>query len=181
MTTITTMATVTAYLALGSNLGDRLAFIEGALARLAAAGVALLARSPTYETDAVAAEAQPPYLNAVVRVATSLPAGQLLALGLAIEGALGRARPPGRLQAARTIDIDLLLYADQVIDGAAAGPGGERRLTVPHPALLARPFVRIPLADVAAPGLRHPITGDRLDRAAPSPGVRRLAGGRPVG
>ena len=47
-------------------------------------------------------------------------------------------------------------------------------LTVPHPAMLARPFVRIPLADVATPGLRHPITGEALDRATPSPAVRRF-------
>ena len=75
-------------------------------------------------------------------------------------------RPPGRDKAARIIDIDVLLHGDTIVTNAT--------LTLPHPALLARPFVRIPLADVAAPGLRHPITGDVLDRAAPSAGVRRL-------
>ena len=73
-------------------------------------------------------------------------------------------RPPGRTVAPREIDIDLLLYGDAVIDEPPD-------LVVPHPRLLERPFVRIPLADVAAPGLVHPITGTALDRAAPDPGV----------
>jgi 2-amino-4-hydroxy-6-hydroxymethyldihydropteridine diphosphokinase len=100
-------------------------------------------------------------------VDTTLPAAELLARCLSIESALGRLRPPGGAKAARTVDIDLLLYGEAILSTPA--------LTVPHPELLARPFVRIPLADVAAPGLRHPITGDALDRAAPSAAVRRIA------
>ena len=74
---------------------------------------------------------------------------------------------PGALTPApRPIDLDVLLYGDQIID--------EPSLIVPHPRLLERPFVRIPLADVATPGLRHPVTGAPLDRAAADPGVRRL-------
>jgi 2-amino-4-hydroxy-6-hydroxymethyldihydropteridine diphosphokinase len=160
-----TNPTTTVYLALGSNL----------VARLGAGGVTIVARSPLYETDAVADEPQPPYLNAVVRAATALPAGELLARCLEIEGHLGRTRPSGRTKAARTIDIDLLLYGDAVISvEAGAPPAAHPALAVPHPALLARPFVRIPLADVAAPGLRHPITGEALDRAEASAGVRKL-------
>ncbi|HET6148584.1 MAG TPA: 2-amino-4-hydroxy-6-hydroxymethyldihydropteridine diphosphokinase [Polyangia bacterium] len=157
----------TAYLALGANLGDRVRQLDEAVARLDASGGARVsARSPLYETDAVSDDPQPPYLNAVVRVETTLAAAELLALCLAIESSLGRVRPPERAKAARAIDIDVLLHGDQIVDTA--------RLTIPHPALLARPFVRIPLADVAAPGLRHPVSGDLLDRAAPSAGVRRF-------
>ena len=155
----------TIYLALGSNLGDRRAMLDGAAARLDAAGVTVAARSRLYETDAVADEPQPAYLNAVLRATTVLPARPLMELCLTVERALGRVRPAGRRKAARSIDIDLLLYGAAVIDDAPA-------LSVPHPALLERPFVRIPLADVASPGLRHPVTGERLDQAPPSPGVR---------
>ncbi|HXJ22019.1 MAG TPA: 2-amino-4-hydroxy-6-hydroxymethyldihydropteridine diphosphokinase [Polyangia bacterium] len=156
---------VRAYLAFGANLGDREGAIQESLARLSAAGVEVSACSPLYETDAVAPEPQPPYLNAVARVVTRLDPHALLALCLQIEAALGRVRPPQRPQASRLIDIDLLLYGDSVIQDAPS-------LLVPHPRLLERPFVRIPLADVAEPGLVHPVTGEPLDRAAPDAGVR---------
>jgi 2-amino-4-hydroxy-6-hydroxymethyldihydropteridine diphosphokinase len=157
----------TAYLGLGSNLGERAALILAALAELEAVGVHVRALSPLYETDPVAAEPQPLFLNGAARVETTLAPDELLALCLAIERALGRERPPGRASPApRPIDLDLLLFGDAIIDR----PG----LVVPHPRLLERPFVRIPLADVAAPGLRHPRTGEPLDRATPHPGVRRL-------
>ncbi len=158
-----------AYLAFGSNLGDRAAAIAGAMARLAAAGVGLRARSPLYETEAVTPQPQPPYLNAAARVETQLDPRALLAACLAVEADLGRVRPPGLVQAPRLIDVDLLLFDSQIIHEP---PG----LIVPHPRLLERPFVRIPLADVALPGLVHPVTGERLDRAAPAPGVRRPDG-----
>jgi 2-amino-4-hydroxy-6-hydroxymethyldihydropteridine diphosphokinase len=154
----------TVYLALGANLGDRRQQIDDAIARLDAAGVAIAACSPIYETDAVSDEPQPPYLNAVVRATTALAPEALLARCLDIERQLGRVRPPGRDKAPRTLDIDVLLYDARVIESPA--------LTVPHPAMLERAFVRIPLCDVAAPGLRHPVSGDALDRCAPSPSVR---------
>ena len=159
--------TTTAYLGLGSNLGDRAALIAEALARLEAEGVRVRARAPLYETDPVTAEPQPLYLNGAARVETTLAADELLALCLAIERVLGRARPPGAASPApRPIDLDLLLFGDAVI----ARP----TLILPHPRLLERPFVRIPLADVAARGLRHPVTGEPLDRAVPDPAVRAL-------
>jgi len=158
------------YLAFGSNMGDRARAIQDALDRLAAAGVQLQARSPLYETEAVTPDPQPPYLNAVARVATRLDAHALLALGLQIEAAMGRVRPAGRIQAPRPIDIDLLLHGAAVIDDPPA-------LIVPHPRLLERPFVRIPLADVAEPRLVHPVTGERLDSAPPSAAVVRRPGG----
>ena len=74
-------------------------------------------------------------------------------------------RPAGRRGAPREIDVDLLLYDAAVI---AEPP----ELVVPHPRLLARPFARIPLAEIAAPGLVHPLTGEPLDRATPDPSVR---------
>jgi 2-amino-4-hydroxy-6-hydroxymethyldihydropteridine diphosphokinase len=79
---------------------------------------------------------------------------------------LGRVRPADGAKRSRVIDIDLLLFGDQIID--------EPGLQVPHPALLARPFVRIPLADVATPGLCHPQTGERLDQGVPDAGVRHF-------
>ncbi|HEX4404308.1 MAG TPA: 2-amino-4-hydroxy-6-hydroxymethyldihydropteridine diphosphokinase [Polyangia bacterium] len=157
----------TAYLGLGSNLGDRAALIAEALARLEAEGVRVCARAPLYETDPVTAEPQPLYLNGAARVETALAADELLALCLAIERVLGRERPPGAASPApRPIDIDLLLFGDAVV----ARP----TLVLPHPRLLERPFVRIPLADVAAPGLRHLVTGEPLDHAAPDAAVRAL-------
>jgi 2-amino-4-hydroxy-6-hydroxymethyldihydropteridine diphosphokinase len=155
----------TAYLALGANLGDRAAAIDAALTRLGDAGVRVVARSPLYETDAVAPDPQPLYLNAVARVETAQPADALLAICLAVEAELGRVRPPGRQAAPRVIDVDLLLYGDAVIDRPPT-------LIVPHPRMLERAFVRIPLADVAVAGLVHPLTGEALDSAAPDPSVR---------
>jgi len=157
----------TAYLALGANLGDRHTAIDRALDALAAAGVRIAARSPLYETDAVTPDPQPPYLNAAARIETDLPPRVLLDLCLDVERVIGRVRPPGQTVAARVIDVDLLLYDDAIVDEPP-------ELVVPHPRLLARPFVRIPLADVALPGLVHPVTGAALDSAAPDPSVRPI-------
>ena len=153
----------TVYLGLGSNLGDRAASLEEAVRRLERGGILRGAVcSPVYETDAVADEPQPPYLNAVVRGQTRLGPRELLARCQAIETALGRIRPAGLEKAPCTIDIDILLFDAEVIH---APP----ELVVPHPALLERAFVRVPLADVAEPGLVHPVTGEALDAVAPSP------------
>jgi len=157
----------TAYLAFGANLGDRAAQIAAAATQLGEAGVRIEEMSPLYETDPVTPDLQPLYLNAAARARTTFAPDELLALCLAVERAIGRERPPGAVSVApRPIDIDLLLLGDVVVDR----PG----LVVPHPRLLERAFVRIPLADVAAPGLCHPLTGEPLDRAAPHAGVRRF-------
>lgn len=150
------------YLGLGSNLGDRRAHIERAMAALENCG-RVQAKSALYETLPEGGAPQPRYLNAAVRVQTALSPRELLSACLGIERAQGRVRPPGQDKAPRTVDIDLLLYGDQVIDLPD--------LRVPHPRLLLRSFVRIPLADVALPGLRHPVTGDPLDRCDPDPAV----------
>jgi 2-amino-4-hydroxy-6-hydroxymethyldihydropteridine diphosphokinase len=152
-----------AYLGLGSNLGDRQAEIAHAVAALAAAG-RVAARSPLYETEPEGGAVQPRYINAAVRLETRLGARALLAACLGIERARGRIRIADK--GPRTLDIDLLLYGGEII--------AEPALCVPHPSLLARPFVRIPLADVALPGLRHPQSGEPLDRCLPHPTVRRI-------
>ncbi len=162
---------VTVYLGLGANLGDRAAALAAAAADIAREGpLRDVVLSPLYETDAVAPGGpQPPYLNAVLRGVTDTEAGELLARCLRVEAALGRVRPSGVDKAPRLIDIDLLLYGEAVID---AGP----TLVVPHPAMLDRAFVLIPLADVAAPGLVHPVSRRSLAVATAAPGVRRVPG-----
>ena len=161
------MATIV-YLGLGSNLGDRAAQIDTAIATLGVDGLVRdLVASPLYETDAIADDPQPVYLNAVVRGSTHLDAIALLDGCLAVEARLGRVRPAGIAKAARAIDIDLLLFGDAIIEAPPT-------LIVPHPGLLIRAFVRIPLADVAAPALAHPVTRTPLTTATPDPGVRRF-------
>jgi 2-amino-4-hydroxy-6-hydroxymethyldihydropteridine diphosphokinase len=155
------------YLGLGSNLGDRRAEIERAVAALGNLG-RLEAQSRLYETLPEGGALQPKYLNAVVRMETQHSARELLSACLDIERAQGRIRPSGQDKAPRTIDIDVLLYGGQVIDAP--------ELQVPHPRLLVRPFVCIPLADVALPGLRHPVTGEPLDRCERDPAVVPLVG-----
>lgn len=138
----------TAYVALGSNLGDRLALLRQARARLTGhPQVHAWHASPLYETDPVGGPpGQERYLNAVVALTTSLPATALLDQALQVEAALGRTRAiPWE---ARTIDLDLLLYDTLVL----ATP----RLTLPHPRLHLRRFVLAPLCDLA-PDLFHPL------------------------
>ena len=138
-----------------------------AVRRLAQSGVHVVARSAIYETCAVSDSPQPDYLNAVIRVSTPRSPQQLLATGLGIERTMGRVRPVGQSRAARTIDIDVILYDDWIVKDTA--------LQLPHPGLLQRAFVRIPLADVARGGLRHPREGTRLDVAPVDSGVRLFA------
>jgi len=141
---------VTAYLGLGSNLGERRVQLCRARAQLACLpGVELLASSRLYQTRPVGGPAgQPDYYNAVLQVATTLPPELLLERALAIERALGRVRT--ERWGARCIDIDLLLQGELVIETAA--------LQLPHPRLAERGFVLAPLCDLA-PGLRHPQLG----------------------
>jgi len=153
------------YLGLGSNLGDRQAEITRAILALRRLGQ-VSARSALYETEPEGGADQPMYLNAAVRLETALPARELLHACLDIERAQGRVRPDGVAKAPRTIDIDLLLYGTAVVE--------EPGLRVPHPALLSRPFVRIPLAEVALPDLCHPVSGESLATCTPDRTVTRL-------
>jgi 2-amino-4-hydroxy-6-hydroxymethyldihydropteridine diphosphokinase len=102
--------------------------------------------SSLYETAPVGFREQPPFLNAVVALETPLPPADLMRSLLAIERDLGRVR--SFPNAPRTLDLDLLLYGDTVLDTA--------ELTVPHPHLPERAFVLVPLAEIV-PDLRHPV------------------------
>lgn len=128
-----------AYLALGSNLGDRGAHLQRAVDGLRAAGVRVVAVSRVYETDPVGGPAQGPYLNAVVAIETDLDAHALLALAQRLERDAQRVRT--ERFGPRTLDVDVLLYGDAVIDDAD--------LVVPHPRMWERGFVLAPLRDVA--------------------------------
>ena len=148
------------YLSLGSNLGDRLERLRAAIERLRAAGeIRFVEASRLYETEPWESEPGEPlnrrqwYLNCAVVIETPLSPERLLVHLQAIEGALGRARPPGTPEAgrfaARSVDIDILFYDDRVISVSDA-------LHVPHLLLHERAFVLRPLADLA-PELEHPI------------------------
>ena len=142
------MTSKNVYLSLGANLGERQQTIENAIAALEQAEVRIVARSSFYETEPQDVKDQPWFLNAVVKCETRLFPIQLLVLVLRIERALGRARRTVR-RGPRTIDIDILLYANNIIDTP--------QLTVPHPRMLDRRFVLEPLVEIA-PDLRHPVT-----------------------
>jgi len=146
-----------AYVSLGSNLGDRAVQLSRALAALAALpATRVAALSPIFETAPVGPPPQGPYLNAVAKLRTSLAPRALLEDLLAIERAAGRVRG-GVRNAARTLDLDLLLYGASVID--------EPGLRVPHPRLAERPFVLEPLAALA-PALRHPELDETISALA---------------
>jgi 2-amino-4-hydroxy-6-hydroxymethyldihydropteridine diphosphokinase len=140
-----------AYVGLGANLGDRERTHYGAEDALAAEdGVEVVAVSTLRETEPVGVGEQPLYLNGAAELETTLTAHQLLDRLLVVEQRFGRVRVPGE-HAPRTLDLDLLLYGDEVID--------ERGVTVPHPRLHERRFVLEPLAELA-PGLVVPGRGD---------------------
>jgi 3-oxoacyl-[acyl-carrier protein] reductase len=139
----------TAYLALGSNLGDRERRMNEALHRLRTAGVEVVAVSTFIETDPVGGPSgQGRYLNGAACVHTSLSPQALLQLLLETEIELGRIRQPGERNMPRTIDLDILLYDDRIIR--------EADLCIPHPRLHQRRFVLQPLAEIA-PQLSHPV------------------------
>jgi 2-amino-4-hydroxy-6-hydroxymethyldihydropteridine diphosphokinase len=148
---------VDAYLALGSNLGDREAHLAAALEALRTRrDVRVTAVSRVYETAPVGPPPQGPYLNAVVRLRTTLAPRALLALLLEIEAGRGRRREGARWTA-RTLDLDLLFYGALVLD--------EPGLTLPHPRLHERDFVLAPLREVAA-GVLHPRLGKTVEELA---------------
>jgi 2-amino-4-hydroxy-6-hydroxymethyldihydropteridine diphosphokinase len=138
---------VVAVVALGSNLGDRQAHLDRAIERLAG-HLGALRVSSVHETDPVGVPGdQPRFLNAVAVGETTRDAGALLGELLTIEREAGRERPYAG--AARTLDLDLILFGDSIIDAP--------QLTVPHPRFRERRFVLEPLAEIA-PGLQDPVT-----------------------
>ena len=145
-------------IALGSNLGDRRSHLEFAVSRLREF-VQHLRTSSFIDTEPVdVPDAQPRYLNAVVAGETSLSPEDVLARLLALEREQGRERPSAR--AARTLDLDLILYGDLVM----SAPGIE----IPHPRFRERAFVLGPLAEIA-PEMVDPVTGRTMADLAREP------------
>lgn len=134
-----------AYIALGSNLGDKEKNLRRALLLLTQQGVEVVRVSSFLSTEPYGVTDQPQFLNAVACVRTSLAPLALLDVLLATELAMGRVRL--RHWGERNIDLDLLLYEDVVLDTP--------RLRLPHPDMQNRDFVLLPLAEIA-PELRHP-------------------------
>ncbi len=134
------------FLGLGSNLGRRAARLAEARRRLERGGIAVLRASAVYETEPVDLLDQPWFLNQVLEVRSGLDPAALLALAKSIEAAMKRA--PAAPKGPRTIDIDILLAEDTVLDTP--------ELVLPHPRLHLRNFVLAPLAELA-PDLVHPV------------------------
>lgn len=136
-----------AFLGLGSNVGDREEYIEQAIFILGKSpGIKVLKKSSNYETQAEGVRDQPPFINAAVEVETSLEPHKLLSVIQEIENTLGREREVE--WGPRTIDIDILLYEDEVIS--------DDKLQIPHPLLHERIFALMPLAEIA-PTVIHPV------------------------
>jgi 2-amino-4-hydroxy-6-hydroxymethyldihydropteridine diphosphokinase len=157
-------------LALGSNLGNRLANLQGGVDALCAApGLEDVAVSPVYETAPVGGPAQPDYLNAVLTASTSLRARAVLDRGRAAEAALCRVRD--QRWGPRTLDVDVIVYGNEV--------SGDPELTLPHPRAHERAFVLAPWHDLdpdaALPG--HGPIADLL-AATGTDGLRRLPDAR---
>ncbi|MEX0876008.1 MAG: 2-amino-4-hydroxy-6-hydroxymethyldihydropteridine diphosphokinase [Phycisphaerales bacterium] len=138
-----------AYIAIGSNLGDRAEHIRAGLHAIAALEkTSIIAVSTVIETDPIGPAGQDPYLNAAAHVRTGLNPRALLDAVLAIESTRGRVRTQEERWGPRTLDLDILLYDNLILD--------EDGLCIPHPRLHQRPFVLIPLAEIA-PDLLLPI------------------------
>ena len=135
-----------AYVALGSNLGDREENLQNALAHLSANGVEVVKVSTFIETEPYGVTDQPGFVNAVCQVKTELEPLELLRLLLKIELEMGRVRV--RRWGERNIDLDLLLYEDACMVS--------EELTLPHPDMQNRDFVLLPLAEIAGEVV-HPI------------------------
>ncbi|HBY07784.1 MAG TPA: 2-amino-4-hydroxy-6-hydroxymethyldihydropteridine diphosphokinase [Chloroflexi bacterium] len=138
------------YIALGTNLGDRLANLQSAIRQMPPE-VTILAQSPIYQTPPWGYADQPDFLNQVVMAETNLPPQALLDYLKALEVRVGRT--PTFRYGPRVVDLDILFYGDLIY--AQAG------LQIPHPKLHERAFVVIPLYDLN-PDFRHPLTGQTI-------------------
>ena len=155
---------VTSYLGLGSNIGDRRANLAEAVQRLAQIpAIEIVKTSSIYETAPVGPQDQPDFFNQVVQAEVSCSGRRLLELVEGIEQDMGRVRR--RYWGERIIDIDILLYSDETIE--------QPDLQIPHPRMLARQFVLVPLAEIA-PDLVLPDGRRAADAAARDAQVRRV-------
>ena len=145
-----------AYLLLGGNLGDRKKNLELAIQFLNEEAGKVVSVSSIYETAAWGKEDQPDFLNQAIALTTNLSALQLLDKALEIEQKLGRIRK--EKWGERLIDIDLILFGDEVINM-------EGKLQIPHPHMQNRRFVMQPLAEIA-PDIIHPILGKTISELA---------------
>lgn len=155
-------------IAMGSNIGDRLDYLQGGLDGLFdTPRITFLAVSPVYETTPVGGPEQPDYLNAVVIAETSMPAQAVLERCLSLEDAYGRVRD--ERWGPRTLDLDLIIYGDEVSNS----PG----LTLPHPRAHERAFVLAPWLD-ADPQAQIPGCGPVADllAALATAGIARVEG-----
>lgn len=145
--------TSTAYILIGSNLGDREKYLSSAIAMIKETpGLELCDRSSVYSSEAQQmANGTPSFLNQAIKVETRLRPLELLTALETIEQALGRDDKGKNLS--RKIDLDILLYDTEIVN--------TKRLTIPHPELLNRAFALIPLIEID-PELVHPLTGRRL-------------------
>jgi 2-amino-4-hydroxy-6-hydroxymethyldihydropteridine diphosphokinase len=149
---------------IGANLpsprhGPPRATCGAALESLEKAGLTIAARSRWYKSAPVPVSDQPWFVNAVAQIKTAMPPEDLMGLLLETEEALGRQR--AQPNAPRTVDLDLLAFGE-VIAPPEGASGGATDLSIPHPRLMERAFVLLPLRDIA-PGWRHPVLGLRID------------------
>lgn len=156
-----------AFIGLGSNLGDRIAYLQSAINAIQHLGDSM-SLSSVYESEpfGVGDEQQPMYLNMAVSIETKLYPEQLLSELMEIERANGRVRI--QRNASRTLDIDVLMFGEELIETTA--------LSVPHPRMHERAFVILPLAEIA-PHSIHPVlqrTMSEIAAGLPCQGVRRI-------
>jgi len=147
-------------IALGSNLGNSQEIVEGAIKKLDEFNqIQVLKVSSWHRTKAVtlSAETQPDYINGCATLLTSHTPHELLAILLEVEIGFGRVRRAK--WDARTLDLDLLLYDNYILNTTD--------LEIPHPRMCDRSFVMLPLAEIA-PDWLHPVRGDRIDQIARS-------------
>ena len=140
----------TAYLSLGSNLGDRAENIARAVAMLGERGIRVTRESSLYETEPIDVRNGGWFLNGAIEAETELAPAELIKVLLEIERALGRERTARRVagpKESRTIDLDVLLYGSRAVH--------EPQIEIPHPRMAERKFVLVPLAEIA-PEVRHP-------------------------
>ena len=168
------MEMVTAYLGLGSNLGDRLKNLQDASELLDTLddGVRVLRSSNVYETEPWGLADQPKFLNSVLEIAAAVSPKRLLELAKQVEQTLGREWSPR--YGPRLIDMDILLYGDAIVE--------QPDLQIPHPRMELRAFVLVPLAELAN-GAVHPISGltiEQMSKEVDGKGGVALWGAPPV-